>query len=157
MNKIILISLFTLLTFANERISLEASKKTEIIKMLEVNEQLHSAFFDYDAKKVEESAKALSESIGTISTPEVKKLLKYSQMKLKDIKASNSESANKQKYHIVSMALIHIVNKYEVGKYNAYSCPMVKQKWVQNSAKQDKVHNPYAANMPHCGQKDTNF
>lgn len=55
------------------------------------------------------------------------------------------------------MALIHIVNKYDLGsKYNAYSCPMVKKKWLQNSDKMAKVHNPYAAGMPHCGSQDTN-
>ena len=49
-----------------------------------------------------------------------------------------------------------VVNTYDVGKkYNAYSCPMVKKKWVQNSKKMAKVHNPYAPNMPHCGSKDT--
>ena len=57
----------------------------------------------------------------------------------------------------VSKALVHIVRTYDVGKYNAYSCPMVKKVWVQNSAKQDGVQNPYAPEMPACGTKDTSF
>ena len=69
-----------------------------------------------------------------------------------------SENKNNQNYHLTSMALIHIVNTYDVGnEYNAYSCPMVKKKWLQNSKKMAKVHNPYAPNMPHCGGQDSNF
>lgn len=42
------------------------------------------------------------------------------------------------------MALIHIINTYDVGEnYNAYSCPMTNKKWVQNSKKLNMVSNPY--------------
>jgi hypothetical protein len=72
--------------------------------------------------------------------------------------AKTSREENNQNYHLVSMALIYIVNTYDVGpKYNAYSCPMVKKKWLQNSKKLAKIHNPYAPHMPHCGSQDTNF
>jgi hypothetical protein len=107
---------------------------------------------------VESNAMNLKKAIDAIEDKEVAKLLNFSKGKLKEIKASNDREVNNKNYHLVSMALIHIVNKYDVGsKYNAYSCPMVKKKWVQNSSKMAKVHNPYAPNMPHCGSKDSRY
>lgn len=133
----------------------EAVRKS-VVSVLEANDSLHSAFFKYDAKAVEAKAKALSSAIDSIEDDEISKLLKFSKSKLLEIKESSDRESNNKNYHLVSMALIHIVNKYDVGaKYNAYSCPMVKKKWVQNSAKMAKVHNPYAPNMPHCGSQDT--
>jgi hypothetical protein len=41
--------------------------------------------------------------------------------------------------------------------YNEYTCPMVKKKWVQNSKKRARVHNPYAPEMPHCGGQVTEY
>ena len=140
-----------------DRKSLSEAAKKSIVLALEANEALHSSFFKYDAKAVESNAMKLKKAIDAIEDKEVAKLLDFSKGKLKEIKASNDREANNKNYHLVSMALIHIVNKYDVGsKYNAYSCPMVKKKWVQNSSKMAKVHNPYAPNMPHCGSKDTN-
>ncbi len=139
-----------------DRKSLSEAAKKSIVLALEANEALHSSFFKYDAKVVESNAMKLKKAIDAIENKEVAKLLNFSKGKLKEIKASNDREANNKNYHLVSMALIHIVNKYDVGsKYNAYSCPMVKKKWVQNSSKMAKVHNPYAPNMPHCGSQDT--
>lgn len=138
------------------RKSIDAITKKEILNVLRINEKVHYSFFDYDAKKVESTAKELGDAIKSISNPEISKLLKFSLSKLATLKASSERSANNQAYHLVSMALIHIVNTYDVGsEYNAYSCPMVKKKWLQNSKKMSKVHNPYAPNMPHCGGQDT--
>lgn len=139
----------------NRKSLTEATKKS-VALALEANESLHGSFFKYDAKDVESNALKLKNAIDAIEDKEVAKLLKFSKGKLSEIKASNDRETNNKNYHLVSMALIHIVNKYDVGsKYNAYSCPMVKKKWVQNSTKMAKVHNPYAPNMPHCGSKDT--
>lgn len=139
------------------RKSLSEGTKKSVVNALEANEELHNSFFKYDGKKVEAAAKKLKKAIDGIEDSEVSKLLKFSKTKLDQIKASSSRDDNNQNYHLVSMALIHVVNTYDVGaKYNAYSCPMVKKKWVQNSKKMAKVHNPYAPNMPHCGSKDTN-
>ncbi len=158
MNKFIIVSMIAFNLFAAGRIEMAQNTKKEVVKVLELNEGLHASFFDYDGAKVEKAAKDLSNAIDKISDEKIKKLLTFSKTKLSEIKASNSTADNNQNYHLVSMALIHIINTYDVGeKYNAYSCPMVKKKWVQNSSKQDKVHNPYASNMPHCGQKDTKF
>ena len=139
-----------------DRKSLSEAAKKSVVLALEANEALHSSFFKYDAKAVESNAMKLKKAIDAIEDKEVAKLLNFSKGKLKEIKASSDREANNKNYHLVSMALIHIVNKYDVGsKYNAYSCPMVKKKWVQNSSKMAKVHNPYAPNMPHCGSQDT--
>lgn len=139
-----------------DRKSLSEAAKNSVISALEANEALHSSFFKYDAKAVESNAMKLKKAIDAIEDKEVAKLLNFSKSKLSEIKASNDRETNNKNYHLVSTALIHIVNKYDVGsKYNAYSCPMVKKKWVQNSSKMAKVHNPYAPNMPHCGSQDS--
>lgn len=139
-----------------KRTSLNERDQKEVLQVLEANESLHASFFKYNAKEVEKQAEELSQKISKIQNQEIAGLLKFSATKLKEIKASNDREENNKTYHLVSMALIHIVNKYDVGsKYNAYSCPMVKKKWLQNSAKMSKVHNPYAAGMPHCGSQDT--
>lgn len=138
------------------RKSLSDSAKASMISVLEANEALHSSFFKYDAKAVEANAIKLKKAIDAVEDKEIAKLLKFSKGKLSEIKASNDRETNNSNYNLVSMALIHIVNKYDVGTdYNAYSCPMVKMKWVQNSSKMPKIHNPYAPNMPHCGSQDS--
>ena len=140
------------------RKSLNEETKESVVNALEANEKLHSSFFKYDGEKVEAAAKKLIKAIEDIEDSEVSNLLNFSKTKLKQIKASNSRDDNNQNYHLVSMALIHVIKIYDVGeKYNAYSCPMVKKKWIQNSSKMSKVHNPYAPKMPHCGSKDTNL
>ena len=138
------------------REKLTPAARKYLISALEANESLHEAFFNYDGKIVEAEAERLGKLISAIEDEQVSKLLKFSRSKLNEIKAANDREVNDKNYHLVSMALIHIINKYDVGrKYNAYSCPMVKKKWVQNSEKMLKVHNPYAPNMPHCGSQDT--
>lgn len=140
----------------DKRKFLDDKSKVSVVRMLETNEKLHAAFFEYDAKKVEENALALKKAIDAIETPEIVKLLKFAKSKLDEIKANNEREGNNQNYHIVSSALIYIVNTFDVGpKYNAYSCPMIKKKWVQNTQKMAKVHNPYAPEMPHCGTQDS--
>jgi hypothetical protein len=96
--------------------------------------------------------------MNAIENGETKKLLKFSIEKLGELKSDTERETNNQNYHLVSMALIHLVNTYDLGDaYNAYSCPMVKKKWVQNSKKMARVHNPYAPGMPHCGTQDSEY
>jgi hypothetical protein len=157
---IILLLLITLSTFslAKERISLNSKIQKEVSKVLEINENLHQSFFSYKGEAVEKLSTEMGQAIEKITDPKIKKLLSFSRLKLNLIKAKSKRKENDQNYHLVSMALIHIVNTYDVGeKYNAYSCPMVKKKWVQNSKKLNKVHNPYAPKMAHCGSKDTDY
>ena len=138
------------------RISLSPDTKQEVVKTLEANEKLHLAFFEYNGETIEKEAKALIKAISSIKDSKISKLLKFSKTKLLEMKKGSSKEDNNQNYHLVSMALIYIVGKYDVGsKYNAYSCPMVKKKWLQNSKKLSRVHNPYASEMPHCGSQET--
>jgi len=131
---------------------------SEIHNVLAANEQLHSSFFKYDSKEIEKKAKLLSAAIEKLTHAEFRKLLKYSGEKVLEIKAKNDKKENNKVYALVSMALIHIVNKYDVGAdYNEYSCPMVKKKWLQHSKTKSGIQNPYAKSMPDCGMKNTNF
>ncbi|OUR99695.1 hypothetical protein A9Q84_01330 [Halobacteriovorax marinus] len=154
MKKIVLGLIIGLLGFSASaaKIKLDNKAKAEIIKTLEANEELHASFFKYDGKNVETTAMKVSKAMGNISNKDVAKLLKHSKMMLTKIKADSKRDENNQNYHMVSMALIHIMNKYDLGeKYSAYRCPMVKKKWIQNTKKMGRVHNPYAPSMPHCG------
>ncbi len=140
------------------RKSLQGDVKESVLSVFQANEDLHTAFFNYDGKKVEEEALKVKAAIDLIKDTEISNLLTFSKEKLAAIKASNTRDENNRSYHLVSMALIHIINQYDLGgHYNAYSCPMVKMKWVQNSKKIDEVYNPYAPGMAHCGSKDSNY
>lgn len=144
-------------TKTSSRKSLSESSKKEIIAVLEANEALHTSFFKYEASKVAKSAKELNGKISLIKDMELSKLLKYSQTMLAKMVSKSTRDENNQNYHMVSMALIHIVNTYDIGdKYNSYSCPMVKKKWLQSAKNSSEVNNPYAPNMPHCGRKESN-
>lgn len=145
--------------FANQdRVKVDGKLKTELVKVFESNEKLYDSFFDYDAKEVAKLAGELKASMESVSDDEIKKLLKFSIGKLSLMTADRSEKLNHEDYNIVSMALIHVNSKYDFGKkYNAYSCPMVKKKWLQNTAENSGVKNPYAAMMRDCGSKDSNY
>ncbi len=141
-----------------DRKDLDEKSKNQVLVVLAVNEKLHDAFFTFDAAKVELSAKKLKNEIENISHSEIAKSLNFSKEKLLNIKASSSREMNNQNDHIVSMALIYIVNTYDVGKdYDAYSCPMVKKKWLQSSKKVSENHSPYVSGMAHCGNQDSNY
>ena len=142
------------------RKSVSPKVKKELLAVFEKNEKLHNAFFSYETEKedIPGMAEQLSKAIDGISDKKIRQLLRYSQSKLAEIKIEVPKEKNGQNYHLFSMAMIHILKAYDIGSsYNAYSCPMVKMKWVQNSKKVAKVHNPYAPQMPHCGQQDTYF
>ena len=140
------------------RRSLPAKIKMQIIAVLEGHEELHRAFFTYDKKKINsaaESLRMLARKVGVAPLKRPMILLVKDLVVLKDAK---SREENNEAYHKVSLKLVDIIKKYDVGAhYNIYSCPMVKKKWVQNSSKRKRVHNPYAPEMPHCGQRDTDY
>ena len=149
--------LLTQIAFAF-RVELNPSVKSELISVLQANEKLHMAFFKSDYKKAEYESKNVISAIDKISDANIKSMLKFAQTKLSQIKSNQDKKVNNKNYHIVSSALIFLLNKYDLGSgYNAYSCPMVKMKWIQNSKKINKVHNPYANEMPHCGEKDSDY
>ena len=154
--KIILImSLFiSANVFATKKMAIKESHKKEVLDALSANEMLHASFFKYKGNEVESNAKKLNEKISKITHKDISKLLTFANTKLLTITADNKRAVNNESYHIVSMVLINVINTYNLGeKYKAYLCPMVKKKWVQNTSKGDKVNNPYAPYMPHCGSK----
>jgi hypothetical protein len=140
------------------RVMLDKKTTKQLLSVLEANEKLHMAFFKYNPKKIENKSKKVNKAISEISNKEISKLFEFSSKKLTSITKESTKDENNQSYHVFSMALIHVISKYDVGdKYNAYSCPMVKKKWVQNSKVIDEVHNPYAPEMPNCGSKNSKY
>ncbi len=140
-----------------DRKSLSKEDKKSLLKILEANENLHKAFFSYEGKVVEKEASNLKLAVENMKNEDISKLLNFSKSKLDQIKSENDREVNNENYHIFSMALIHVLKNYNAGHYNAFSCPMVKKKWVQNTAKMSEVHNPYASGMPHCGTQDSHY
>lgn len=140
------------------RKTLSEKEKNEVRALLEANDALHSAFFTFDPQSIETKAAQVVTAIQELSNAEVKQKMMYSLEKLKGFRAGVKREELNQSYHEVSMALIHLITTYDVGEgFNAYSCPMVKKKWLQNTAKKKKIQNPYAPEMPACGSKDTRF
>ena len=155
---VILFMVLSLFSLASARTSMGPEVKKQVIDVLTAGDQLHESFFQYDSTKVEQAAKVVMSNIEKIKSAEIASLLKVTKEKLASIKKDASEEANKENFYIVSLGLGNIVRKYDVGgKWNVYSCPMVKKKWVQNSQKHPNIQNPYAAAMANCGSKDTNF
>lgn len=141
-----------------DRIKVDDKTKKQLINVLEANELLHQSFFKYDSQKITINSKLMLKKMNLVSNKEISSMLNFAKKKLKEISGENKKSLNNQNYHIVSTAMIVIMNKYDLGKkYNSYSCPMVKKKWIQNTTKDDTVLNPYADYMPNCGRKETNY
>jgi hypothetical protein len=143
-------------SFAKTRSKLNSKIQSEVVNVLEANEALHASFFTYSSKDVQKNAELVIKAINKVSKSTISKKMTFAKTKLKEIKSKNMRKINNESYAIASAAFVHIVNTYDVGpKYNSYSCPMVNKKWVQNSKKKLRTHNPYAPEMPHCGQRDT--
>jgi len=154
----IIFFLLTLNISTYARTPLKGGDLKSMVNILKVNESLHKNFFEYTPELVEEDARRLEKAISKVRNRELKDLLKGSRHELEKIKAKNDRESNNMAYHKVSLCLIKVLQQFDPGKrYNAYSCPMVKKKWVQNSVKKLRVHNPYAPEMPHCGQRDTEY
>jgi len=153
-----MICLLSLSFCLEARTQLKGSDKESVEKILTINESLHGHFFEYDPKLVQEDAKRLANEIDKVSNKEIKEVLKDTSLELKKISSTAEREVNDKLYHKVNLGLIKLIETYDIGKkYNAYSCPMVKKKWVQNSGDKLRVHNPYAPEMPHCGQRDSDY
>lgn len=153
---LLIASMFSMPLFAREK--LEKKEMANIESVLQANEELRLSFFDYKMADVETAASKMIKQIKQVKHPELTKLLAYPVKKLETIKAEATEDANKEAFGVISLGLANIVRKYDVGgKWNVYSCPMVKKSWIQDSAKVDDVQNPYAASMPNCGRKETSY
>ena len=143
---------------SSKRKKLVKKEKEEIVAVFKANEELHMAFFDFNALKIESKAQVVKKLMEKVSHKQLKKMLTFSVKKLGEMKATAPRDELNQNYNLVSMALIHLLKKYDIeGSYNAYYCPMKKKSWIQNSTKIAKVHNPYAGDMPYCGSQKTQF
>ncbi len=153
-----LILITSLNNFAQKRKPLDSKTKTQVIKALDLNDELHMAFFEYDAKVVMKQAVALKKALTKLKGKELEKLFAPAIKELGQISSESKRAENNEHYAKASLSLVYLVNHYDVGPgYNAYMCPMVKKKWVQNSKKRDRTHNPYAPEMPHCGGRVTDY
>ena len=92
-----------------KRVHLEKGTRDSLLDVFKMNDNLHQAFFKYNGKDVENAAKSLNDAISRVSDKDVGQLLKFSRSKLSEIKASKNRAENNQSYHLVSMALIHIL------------------------------------------------
>ena len=154
----LLISLSCLQAVHAARAKIADGDKAELMTLLKSYEGLFDAFFNYDSKKVEEQAKKLQQDISTVKSAELKKNLESPKAKLLEIKSTSDREVNNQNMHLVSMALIYLVNKFDIGNdYNVYACPMVQKKWIQNSKRLTRVTNPYDPSMPNCGSQVTEY
>jgi len=141
------------------RQALSAIEKEELLNVLKANEGLHISFFNRSFDDAEKAAKKVIKAIDKMSGSKIKNKLLFAKEKLSQINSSRSRAENNRDYHLISMALIHLIGKYDVGSvYNGYYCPMEKKKWVQNSKKSMKVKNPFASDsMPACGDMITHY
>ena len=148
----------------DSRIEISNESKQKLIKLLEENEGLHDAFYNYKEENIEKVIKKTETMITAITKAldKIEKNLKadliYGRSNLEKISSKAKKSENYNHYNAFSTSMIKILTTYNLGDtYNVYSCPMVKKKWIQNSKTLSKVHNPYAPSMPHCGVQDTYF
>ncbi len=157
--KVIIITLISFIitsAIAIDRVKLDSKVQKSVINVLAKNEALQPSFFTYNAKDIQKNAGLVIAAINKIPKSAVSKKLAFAKTKLTELNAKKTTKENNESYSIASTAFVHIVNTYDVGpEYNSYSCPMVNKKWIQNSKKKLRTHNPYAPEMPHCGQRDT--
>ncbi len=155
----LIFSLFFLNAFAKDRRKALAPKvKTKLMKVLEQNEKLHGAMFEYKKDLLVKEAKLYKKLVEKVKAAEFKKILKPTLSSIDELISSQAKNKDNESYHKVILALVRLVESYNFGStYNVYYCPMVKKRWVQNSQKMRKVHNPYAPEMPHCGGQISEF
>jgi hypothetical protein len=138
----------------------DLSKKNQkyAIKVLNQNELLFDSFFSYSGAAIESHSMNLIKSINSMPNSQIKSEFIKSIPHLSKLKKSNSKEANNNYYNQASLIFIKIINTYDVGPhFNAYTCPMVNKRWVQNTKESNQVKNPYADYMPHCGGQDTEY
>lgn len=149
---IMAISMMSFTSFVSAKEKLSKTTQTQMIKALELNEELHMSYFKYDAAKIEKSRDQVLAALSKVNDKKLQDKLAKAIKYLKEIKKSNRLEDNNKYYHFANVFLIQLINKFDFGpKYQAYYCPMVRKKWIQNVSKMEKVHNPYDSSMPHCG------
>jgi len=145
-------------SFKQGRVDLNKKEKIQIIQVLEKNELLFDAFFDYNGKEIESRSQALISQIENIKSNKFNDELEHAKEKLKLLSKTAEKEENNKNYNLANLQMIKIVNKYDIGPdYNVYTCSMLNKRWIQNSKNKKGVMNPYADYMPHCGAQDTQY
>lgn len=135
-----------------KKIVVNKSDLAHLDKAMDRYHQLHQSFVQYNETKVTQLAKEIKSEIEAIRDEELKKLLSFSAKTLGEMAMKSSEEQNKSRFHLISMAFINVVSKYQITKnYQSFYCPMVKMKWLQPEG--EELQNPYSAEMVSCGEK----
>lgn len=140
-----------------KRLSLSGKDKPVLSEILAKNDLLFNSFLKKDKDLIEKHAKELSVLVSTADSSIVKQV-KAKVSSLNSIKSSNTNEDNLKAYESFLNPLISLVQQYDVGgKYNVFSCPMVKKSWIQDLKTNKDVRNVYAMDMLECGSQDTHF
>jgi hypothetical protein len=154
-NLLLMAFLLSSFAFAGDAAHKHGVQSKAFNKVLKSYENLHTAFFNDDIKKIKQSAKDTLADIEKIKDETILKTLGYTKKKLQELGQSDDLSSAQDAMNIVSQGLFVVLDKHSPNKkYARYYCPMVKKYWIQNISESDKVMNPYAPSvMPHCGSK----
>lgn len=140
-----------------KRKTINEKEKANALEVLAKNEILFNAFLKKDASLAEKTAKELQQLLKSKNTPVLKEVNAQAP-KLLSIKSSNKPEENLKAYESFLNPLIKVVQSYDVGgRYNVFSCPMVKKSWLQDVQANKEVRNVYAMDMLECGKQETNF
>lgn len=136
---------------------LSSKDRSILLEILEKNDLLFNSFLKKDQDLIEKNAKELSVLLAKTDNS-IMKLVKEKASSLNGIKSSNKNEDNLKAYESFLNPLLALVQQYDVGgKYNVFSCPMVKKSWLQDLTTNKDVRNVYAMDMLECGSQDTHF
>lgn len=140
-----------------KRQSISSKDESVLSEILEKNDLLYNSFLKKDKDLIEKYAKELSALVSTADIPIVNQV-KAKVSDLNSIKSSSKNEDNLKAYESFLYPLIILVQQYDVGgKYNIFSCPMVKKSWIQDLKTNKDVRNVYVMDMLECGSQDTHF
>lgn len=141
-----------------DRQELSMDVKSQLREVYRRNDKLYQLFVEEKYDQVEEQAKKVAEAIDDIENQDVTQLLNFTKKNLRDLEGELDVEVLQEAYSMISTALIHVLKTYDIGPgYNAYYCPMVKKRWVQNSMEVKEIQNPYDKSMRMCGDQETSF
>lgn len=141
---------------ARQQLSMDV--KSQLREVYRRNDKLYQLFMQERYDQVEGQAKQVARAIEKIENPDVTQLLDFTKKNLRDLDGELEVEVLQEAYSMISTALIHVLKTYDIGPgFNAYYCPMVKKRWVQNSMEVTQVQNPYDKTMRKCGDQETHF
>lgn len=142
---------------STHRTAVGIKAKEEVIAVLQKNDLLFYAFLAKDEVGIEKLAKELHADV-TKSNHSLLDEVKAAAWNLSNIKASHSNEVNLRSYESFVKPLIRIVESKDIGgKFNVFTCPMVKKSWIQNIEIHKEAKNIYAMDMLECGTQNTHY